>query len=164
MKGFRRARDGRVTARFEPDEVEILVRLAGETAELAQAARAGAADDPALARLLPDAYPDDAAASAEFRRFTADGLAERKALNARVLSESLARAADGRREVSLDEAQATAWLRTLTDARLVLAARLGIVQDGDEGDVHDAETAFQRAVYDWLAGVQDSLVRALHRR
>ncbi|AAT89165.1 hypothetical protein ATY41_05950 [Leifsonia xyli subsp. xyli] len=163
MRPFRRTRDGTLRARFEPDEAEILARLAAETAELAVDAASGAGDpreDPAFIRLLPDAYSGDAEASAEFRRFTAGGLAERKALTAQVVMETLG-GGSGAIEVRLDAPQAAAWLRTLTDIRLVLAARLGIVQDGDEGDIHDADSAFRRAVYDWLAGVQESLVLAL---
>jgi hypothetical protein len=38
------------------------------------------------------------------------------------------------------------------------------VQDGDEGDIHDDESALMRAVFDWLAYVQDSLVLALSAR
>ena len=166
MRMFRREKDGSVSATFEPDEVEIIVQLAAESAVLAEAARSGTElqSDPALIRLLPDAYPDDPVASAEFRRFTNDGLAERKAINARLVVESLASLGDGRVEVRLDEVGSTAWLRAITDIRLVLGARLGIVQDGDEGDIHDGETALLRAVYDWLAGVQESLVHALSAR
>jgi hypothetical protein len=40
-----------------------------------------------------DAYPDDAEASAEFRRFTADDLTTRKAANARRIIADLAAAA-----------------------------------------------------------------------
>lgn len=165
MKPFRAARDGSLRARFDDEELDLLVHLATGAAELAATVASDEPDlyfDPALVRLLPDAYPGDGAASAEFRRFTAKGLAERKVLNARVVVESLESSVDTRAEVRLDGAQAAAWLRALTDIRLVLAARLGILQDGDEGDVHDADTAFQRAVYDWLAGVQESLVLALH--
>lgn len=164
MKPFRAARDGSLRARFDDEEVDLLVHLATGAAELAESAAADSTDptrDPALLRLLPDAYPEDRAASAEFRRFTAKGLAERKTLNARAMAESLAGAAAGRAEIRLDPAQAAAWLRTLTDIRLVLAARLGIVLDGDPGEVHDADTAFQHAVYGWLAAVQESLVLAL---
>ncbi|GAA1443003.1 DUF2017 domain-containing protein [Leifsonia poae] len=166
MKAFRRERDGSVSAVLEPEEVELLVQLATESAALADAARAGAGlqADPALIRLLPDAYPGDPAASAEFRRFTADGLAERKATNARVVVETLASAGAGRIEVRLDTAASTSWLRAITDIRLVIGARLGIVQDGDEGDVHDTESALMRAAYDWLAWVQESLVNALTPR
>lgn len=166
MRLFHPAGRGRVTARFEPEEAELLLRLATDAAELASAAATeedGTRTDPALIRLMPDAYPGDPDASAEFRRFTADGIAERKALNARIVVECLARSDASRVDVTLDEAQATAWLRCLTDIRLVLAARLGIVQDGDEGDLHDEESQIRRTVFDWLAVVQESLVLSLGR-
>ena len=162
MTPFRRRRDGRVSASFQPAEAQLLLSLAEEAVELARAATTENAEaDPALRRLLPDAYPDDPEASAEFRRFTAAGLADRKERNARVLIESLAAPSDHAVRVVLDESQASAWLRTITDVRLVLASRLGIHEDGDEGDIHDEESAMQRAVYDWLAGVQELLVLAL---
>lgn len=166
MKPFRLARDGSVVAVFEREEADVIARLAGESAELVEAVRSGVdpATDPALLRLLPDAYPDDAEASAEFRRFTADGLAERKALNAVTVVESLERRGDGRVEVRLDAHDATAWMRAIGDIRLVLASRLGIVEDGDDGNVHDDESALLRAIYDWLAFVQDTLVGALSRK
>jgi len=172
VKPFRRARDGAIVAVFEREEAEIIARLASESAELVEAVRSGVdpASDPALLRLLPDAYPDDAEASVEFRRFTTDGLAERKALNAVTVVEALSAAgggsggggsARGRIEVRLDAQEATAWMRAIGDIRLVLASRLGIVEDGDDGDVHDDETAMLRAIYDWLAFVQDTLVGAV---
>jgi hypothetical protein len=166
MRDFRRENDGFLSAVFEPEEVEIVVQLATESAALARAAQEGAElrADPALIRLLPDAYPDDPTASAEFRRYTTSGLAERKALNAQLVVESLAQQGHGPVEVRLDEAASSAWLRAITDIRLVIGARLGIVQDGDEGDIHDEESALMRAVFDWLAYVQDSLVLALSGR
>lgn len=162
MTPFRRRRDGRVSASFQPAEAQLLLSLAEEAVELARAAATENGEaDPALRRLLPDAYPDDPEASAEFRRFTAAGLADRKERNARVLIESLAAPSDHAVRVVLDESQASAWLRTITDVRLVLASRLGIHEDGDKGDIHNEESAMQRAVYDWLAGVQELLVLAL---
>ncbi|GAA4150346.1 DUF2017 family protein [Leifsonia shinshuensis] len=173
MRPFRADRHGGgVHARFEAGEAAILRGLAAEAAERAE--RAGAESpgatsaDPALARLLPDAYPDDPEASAEFRRFTAERLAETKTQNAHVVIASLSgpaeeTAPDGAVDVSLDAEQAQAWLRTLTDIRLGLAAGLGIEEDGDEGDVHDLESATRRAAYDWLAAVQEFLVLALTR-
>lgn len=168
MRPFRADRRGGVHARFEAAEVEVLRRFAAEAADRAERASDGAATDPAdadpvLARLLPDAYPDDPEASAEFRRFTAERIAERKAGNARTLVDSLGSTRGEVVEVRLDDVQAQAWLRTLTDIRLVLAADLGIEHDGDEGDVHDLESATRRAVYDWLAAVQEFLVLALAR-
>jgi hypothetical protein len=166
MTPFRRHRDGTVSARFPDDEAELLVSLAEQSIDLARAAADPDADgfDPALGRLLPDAYPDDPQASAEFRRFTAAGLAERKEASARTMIESLSRRENGTAVAVLDATQVTAWLRTITDVRLVLAARLGIHEDGDEGDIHDEDTALQRAVYDWLAGVQELLVLAVQPR
>jgi hypothetical protein len=164
---FRKRKDGRVVGLFQEEEVRLLVSLAEEAVELARAAadpEPTSGLDPALLRLLPDAYPGDPEASAEFRRFTAAGLADRKEANARIVIESLTQPGDGLVEVSLDGAEATAWLRSITDIRLVLAARLGILEDGDEGDIHDEESALQRVVYDWLAGVQEFLVLALQSR
>lgn len=166
MRPFRADRHGGgVHARFEAAEVEVLRRFAAEAADRAGHAADGAdsSGDPALARLLPDAYPDDAEASAEFRRFTAERIAERKAGNARAVIASLGVAQGEAVEVRLDPAQAQAWLRALTDIRLVLAAGLGIEHDGDAGDVRDLESATRRAVYDWLAAVQEFLVHALIR-
>jgi hypothetical protein len=48
--------------------------------------------DPALLRLLPDAYPHDPEVSAEFRRFTEQGLRKTKIETARVVVETLAAA------------------------------------------------------------------------
>ena len=139
-------------------------------AVLACPAGAAASSPPAevVVRALDDlnqgrVIPDDPEASAEFRRFTADGLAERKAGSARVMAASLPDGA-GSVEIRLDKPTATAWMRTITDVRLVLAARLGIERDDDRGDVHDEESAVQLMVYDWLAMVQESLVVALRPR
>lgn len=108
--------------------------------------------DPALARLLPDAYRDDDDAAAEHRRLTERGLVERKRANAEAVIASL-----GSREVVLDAAAVQSWLRTLTDLRLALAARLQIEEDGDDG-LGD-ETML--TIYDWLGWLQGSLVDAI---
>ncbi|MES1212605.1 MAG: DUF2017 family protein [Leifsonia sp.] len=88
------------------------------------------AGDPALARLFPNAYPDDDEAAAEFRRYTRDGLVERKAANSGLIAAALTAAPDdGRLTVLRDDAEQ--WLPALTDLRLVLAERLGIRRDDD---------------------------------
>src|SRR5262249_11403403 len=46
-------------------------------------------DDPVLARLLPDAYPDDPAAAGEFRRYTESGLRSDKVAAARTVLDTL---------------------------------------------------------------------------
>lgn len=122
-------------------------------------------EDPALLRLLPDAYPNDDDASREFRRLTQDGLRARKLANAISVLESLH--TDGKRIV-LDQVQAHAWLTALTDVRLVLAERLGISddpasQEWDEDDLADDPRAGLLAVYDWLGYLQETLVRVLEK-
>jgi hypothetical protein len=113
------------------------------------------ADDPALARLFPNAYPDDDDAAAEFRRYTRDGLVERKAANSGLISAALIASSDGDRlAVARDDAEH--WLPALTDLRLVLAERLGIRSDDDP--LPESELA---DVYQWLGELQWALVEAL---
>lgn len=163
MRAFEPAGDGAVSALFEPVEAALLAQLAGQVAGLLGERRGGAAADLAILRLLPDAYPDDAEASAEFRRFTADELTDKKLRNAGILIADCADAADadGPTTIRLDAASVGAWLRALTDVRLVLATRLGITDDGDTGPDDDEEALMLTDVYDWLGFVQDSLVSAL---
>jgi hypothetical protein len=118
-------------------------------------------DDPVLARLLPDAYSDDPEASDEFRRYTEPGLRSGKAAAARTVLATLP-PSGGR--VRLSEPEAQAWLRALNDVRLALGTRLGVTDDFDE-QVADMGPDDPRSpyvgVYQWLAYLQESLVRAL---
>jgi hypothetical protein len=84
-------------------------------------------DDPALARLLPDAHKDDPQASADFRRYTESGLRARK----RQGLELALRTLDRGTLLRLNGAEAGAWLVALTDVRLVLAERIGLRTDDD---------------------------------
>ncbi len=118
--------------------------------------------DPALARLLPDAYGrDDPDGNREFRRYTeADLRAGKRAHGATVLA-TLPQ--DG--SVRLDRDQADAWLGFLNDVRLVLGVRLGVTEDLDPDDL-DPEDPQSAAlmVYSWLGWVQESLLRCLTPR
>ncbi|NQX13932.1 DUF2017 domain-containing protein [Microbacteriaceae bacterium VKM Ac-2855] len=178
MRMFRRDASGSLVARFESEEAEVLRQLAFELLQLFDGVdRAEApATDPALLRLLPDAYRDDAEAAAEFRRFTAEDLVRRKMDNARAVVAALDSAEPepikrrafsslGEVTVRLDAAGALAWLRALADMRLALGVRLGIDDDGAEADWagRDAKMEGVRNVFDWLAAVQDGLVNALDR-
>jgi Domain of unknown function (DUF2017) len=118
-------------------------------------------DDPALARLLPDAYGDDPAASTEFRRYTERDLRAGKADAARTV---LATLPENGGRISLSADEAIAWLRALNDIRLTLAVRLGIAEEmpADLDRMKPADPRYAAfAVYDWLTGTQDSLVQAL---
>ena len=118
-------------------------------------------DDPVLARLLPDAYPDDAAAAGEFRRYTESGLRSGKVAAARTVLGTLPEDG-GRIRLSADEAQA--WLRSLNDIRLALGVRLEVTEDREamlEGAGQDSPRAAGLWIYDWLTLLQETLVEAL---
>lgn len=153
MNEFSCAPDGRITALVSRDEALLLQSLASQVSDLL---REGNSDDPAVMRLIPDAYPDDAAASAEFRRFTASGLVDRKVANADTVMVSLSSAIESG-ELALGQIESQAWLRCLTDIRLTLASRLGIVND----DQAPSADSVLQDLYDWLGFVQNSLVEAL---
>jgi len=123
-------------------------------------------EDPALARLLPSAYPDDAEATAEFRRLTQDGIRARKTASVVTVLESLH--TDSKRVV-LDAAGCQSWLTALADLRLVLGTRLGVTDDPstqqwDEDEAATDPRAGLLSVYDWLGYLQDTLVRVLSKR
>lgn len=153
MKPFSALPDGTIEATISRDEALLMQSLASQVSGLL---REGNGNDPAVVRLLPDAYPEDAKASAEFRRFTLTGLVDRKIMNADVVMLSLSSAIESG-IVTLDAAQSQAWLRCLTDIRLTLASRLGIESD-DETPSGDT---VMRDLYDWLGFVQNSLVEAV---
>ena len=175
---FHRGRGGRVSATFSADEIELLRRVLsdlrellssgmeeGEDDPLAAAVGIGtstqAPDDPALARLFPDGYRDDESAAADFRRYTEPGLRAGK-LDAIDTALSTLDAPDQKRPLSKDECQA--WLRALTDLRLVLGERLGITEEWEEelaGIADDDPVLATYWLYDRLTLWQELLVRAL---
>lgn len=117
-------------------------------------------DDPAVARLLPDAYADPAAA-AEFRRLTSGELRRTKSSALAELATVLEKA-DGR--IDIDVERADAWLSAINDIRLVIATRLGV--DDDAGTWRRGMTPEDHrlplaSAYDWLSMVQELLVDAL---
>lgn len=108
--------------------------------------------DPALARLLPDAYRNDASSASEHRLLTELGLVERKVANARVVITTLLT-----KNCLLGSAAVQSWLRTLTDLRLIVATRLQITEDGDEGIGDEV----MLEVYEWLGYLQGTLIECI---
>ncbi len=84
--------------------------------------------DPALARLLPDAYSADPGAAAEYRRFTEGDLLAAKRANAGVVLAGLAEA-ERHGAIRLDGETVNFWLMALNDLRLVLGNRLDVQED-----------------------------------
>lgn len=118
--------------------------------------------DPALARLLPEAYRDDQAAAAEFRRRSSDDLRSGKQEAARVVLETLP--GDGGK-VLLGPGEVDAWLRTLTDVRLVLGTHLGLTDDESADELEwladDDPRRPMADTYLFLGALQENLVHAL---
>jgi hypothetical protein len=123
-------------------------------------------DDPVVTRLFPDMYRDDPDTSADLRRYTEADLKSAKLDQAGAMLAALP--PDGG-EVRLDDEQAEAWLRGLTDARLALGMQLGIrddtdlVEEMDDAVLHDPVSVrvAQLSVYAYLSELQESLVEAL---
>jgi Domain of unknown function (DUF2017) len=113
--------------------------------------------DPALARLLPDAYRDDAAAAGEFRRLTEASLRRDKVFAADRMLAALP--ADGPGEVRLDPETVESWLSTINDVRLALGTRLEVTEEMPEPDPDDPD-APAYVVYLWLTELQGVLVEA----
>lgn len=112
---------------------------------------AGAGD--AGGRLDYRTHPDDDQREAQFRALVGDDLAGLRGADWRAFGAGLS---SGR----LDLDQAEAWLRVIGEARLVLAARLGIDHDGweEEADPRDSP---EMALLSYLGYLQESLVNLL---
>ena len=165
MSMFRRQGD-RYVATFAVDEVRVLRKVASEVVGLLTDGFDHG--DPVVGRLFPEVYPDDAAGSAEFRRYTEGDLKTAKIDQAGAI---LAALPDGEAggEVRLDAEAAEAWLRALNDARLAMGVRLEIKDGTDLGEELDDAVAedptssrvFQLSVYAYLGYLQESLLNAL---
>lgn len=159
-------RDGEhCVARFAPDEVKVLRRVAAEVVALLTDGFDH--DDPVVERLFPDVYPQHPDASAEYRRFTEGELKTSKIDQAGAILATLPSSGGG--EVKLDLESAEAWLRALNDVRLALGVRLDVQDDTsleselDEAVLRDPTSSrvYQLSVYAYLGYLQESLLDAL---
>jgi len=148
-------------------EAAHLAGLVTQFAELMEDA-ASSSGDPAIARLVPDAYADDDAASEDFREMTERDLLERRRQDAGEVLGSLSEASalpdDAEPgdevlmelvELRLEPEILRAWLRCLAAIRLVLATRLDIRSEEDH-DVDDPRFG----IYEWLGYRLEGLVQA----
>ena len=132
-----------VAVHLDPMSRHLLATLPGL---LADAGDAGG-------RLSYRVHPDDPDAEERYRDLVGDSLddlrdADRETLAGRV----------GEATISLEDAEA--WMRVIGEARLVLAATLGITEDGWEGAADPGENP-QLAVLTYLGYLQDGLVSVL---
>ena len=144
---------------LETEEAMLLSELADQVDSVLLL---GEADDPALGRLLPNAYPEDLEASDEFTRYTRESLVDGKRQAAQSVRDATAveHPDDGVVQIELDQAQAWGWLTFLTDLRLILAERVGLDDDEDDTDVETRDD-YLRAAYEWAGFVQGSMLEVL---
>jgi hypothetical protein len=188
VKKFSRRR-GVITTELSGYEVELLSSLINQLVELVSegepdkyGSHAGPEDfdelvrelevdqpeepsDPVLKRLFPNAYPGDAAAASDFRRFTERGLRAKKITEARTVLQRLAETEQGAHPLRIPAEETEAWLRTLTSVRLAVATRLGIA-DAETAEAlsdlpDDDPRSFMVSVYDWLGFAEETLISAL---
>lgn len=175
---FRRTRKG-ITGALERPERELLIKLFQDVmttlepepaaeqdpleAMLGISGDGSAPQDPALARLLPQAA-DDPEQAAEFRRYTEQQVREGKVANLKMAAMDCESA-----KPVLDERHAMALAAALNDVRLVLAVRLEI-QDEQDAERVASFTDWSQAtdvdsymalVYQFVSWLQDSLMEAL---
>jgi hypothetical protein len=141
--------DNGILVTLTPDDLDLLNQLPEFLASL------GSADeDPGAARLRSPVYRIDAGASDEWWRLMASEFEQSRAADRSAFSLILEAAGSG---TVASPSEAEAFLRVLNEARLALAARLGVEVEGDM----ELLAPDDQAALDYLAGMQQLLVVAL---
>lgn len=168
---FKKSLTGKVTLKISEVEKAYLVQFLEQTVELIDAPEVIAhedplmnlfgpegpteiSEDPALARLFPQAYTNDDEASSDFRKYSEPDLRQKKATAA---AHALAMLNTDEEKIAIDPDDAQAWLMALNDLRLILGTRLGIGSTID--DDHEEHPLYP--FYGWLTYLQGTLVEAL---
>jgi Domain of unknown function (DUF2017) len=145
----RRRGEGRYQVRLRPNERVLVADLVGQLREQLLAST----DDPAVRRLFPPAYPNDAERDAGYQVLTRDELLEHRLSALDVVERTL----DGN---ELDHADMTAWMATLNALRLVLGTRLDVDEDLPDLDRADP-MAPAYAVYEYLGWLLSQVIDVL---
>ncbi len=149
-----------IRLQLRPQEVDLLVRLAGE---LRTALEEPGPDDPVAARLFPPAVLGDPDADREVRDLLADALLADRLAGLESVLELVARGrrSKGRLVVDLEEDEPLLVLGVLNDIRLAIGARIDIEAiDRDRVAEHDP-VAYPIAVMDHLGWWQEQLLAIL---
>lgn len=148
----KRSRRGGFDLRIPAAEREVLRALPGQLREVLT--EGDPKEDPALRRLYPSAYPDDAAAAKEFDGFVRDDLtAERM-----TAIETMARTIEAEH---VDEQELLGWLGAINDLRLVIGVRLDVTEESEPEDFADADAARTYGLYTYLTYLEEEIVEAL---
>jgi hypothetical protein len=142
-------RDGRYRLRLDGGERRLVHELCRELQQHIER------DDPAVGRLFPAAYRDDAEANEEWDSLAREGLVDGRIAAIRRVEQTMH--AD-----ELDEDDAAAWCGALNDVRLVLAERLEITEEMNLEWLAARDPSY--ALYAWLTWLQANFVDALASR
>lgn len=150
---FRRLPTGSFAVQLPKPVRRALENLGGQLLELVTDLHPS--DDPAVARLYPPAYPDDALQNLDYERMAYDGLRDGRIVAARTLQ----RTAKAKR---LTEEELLAWMGAANDLRLVMGTRLGVTEESRPDDFADDPSAGETfEIYLFLGGVVEAIVQAL---
>jgi hypothetical protein len=144
-----RTRRGDFRLRLPKEERDVLRTLPAQLRGLLET------DDPALARLFPPAYGDDAERNAEYELLVRDDLIAHRRSSLEIMEATI----DASR---LDEEEMVSWLGALNDLRLVLGTRLDVTEDMDPEAISDRDPlAPTLAMYHYLGWLEEQVVEAL---
>ena len=144
---FSRDRQGRIHPGLEAPERNLLRVLPEQARELVDH------DEPSAQRLFPVAYPDNAAAQAEYGEMMGTQLLEHHHHALDVLSATID-------APTVDEDDLQGWLGALEVLRLVLGTQLDVSEDFAGVDPDDPR-ADQFTVYQYLSMLQGEIIEAL---
>lgn len=148
MSHFKTTRKGIVVV-FSPEERSFLADVLPLLAGIGETG-----DDPAATRLNVPVYLDDRDASDEWWRLMGDDLHTARLSDRSVFLRTVSANVE-----PLNDEDANAVLRVLNEARLVLAARVGLEVEDD----HDKLPDDSRQVLDYLGWIQEELTVELSR-
>jgi hypothetical protein len=147
---FSRRRDGSFEVRLVTEERDAISGVPGLLREVLEG---GDVADPALARLFPPAFLDDAEASEAFEELTRDESTKARLEAAATMEETV-----GSRRLTEDEMNA--WLAVMNDVRLILSTRLKLTAESRPEDFQ-GEASESFLLYRYLTGLTTQAVTAL---
>jgi hypothetical protein len=148
---IQRDRKGGYRLRLPREERELLASLPSQLREVLRDGES----DPALRRLFPPAYVDDAEADDEYRRLMREELLEGKLAALRIVEETAY-------AEHLDGEELEAWLNALESLRLYLGTILDVSEESYEAaPAPDDPDAPMMALYGYLSWLQEQAVEAL---
>lgn len=128
------------------DQRELITRLLDQLRQLL------GDEGPAIRRLFPEPYGDDAERNAGYAVLAGAELMDKRL-------QAIATVQEGIGAETVTETELYAWMRTINDLRLVMGTILDVSEDGSEPDDEDALDLFN--AYEHLGFVLENLVAAL---